>query len=171
MSKELVEKVHALKESVSVEVFYPGHPPRKETPLYRKTHKAMIVDEDQPCWICGVKRSTLQDKEKNPWGAISLETHHWVVEDSLAEAIDLGKFNERVVYWHRCLPQHDPIYDKDFVQDQMEEWIHGHRDNMRVLCDVHHRHAGVGVHHVPYPLWAVQDLIKPGFKYTEQTPT
>jgi aromatic ring-cleaving dioxygenase len=171
MSKEMVDKIHEYKEQMTLDVFYPGHPPRKETALYARTHKAMCITEDQPCWICGVRNTTLHNKSQNPWKSKALETHHFVVEDSLAEAVDLVKFNARLVYWHRCQPHHDPQYDTDFTQEQMEEWIHGDRDNMRVLCDVHHRSTAVGIHHMPYPFWAVQDLIKEGFKYTELTPT
>lgn len=42
-------------------------------------------------------------------------------------------------------------------------------DNLWVLCDVHHRHKWVGIHHISYPMWAPQDLLKPEFVDQVQT--
>lgn len=41
----------------------------------------------------------------------------------------------------------------------MRAWIDHHPDNLMVLCDVHHRHAGVGIHAVTAPIWRVQPLL------------
>jgi hypothetical protein len=165
-----VQTIHEYRELAKIDVWYPAHPPRKPTALYTRTHKALCITEDQPCYICGVRRSTLKSRRANPWGAKAMETHHWIIEDSLAEAIDLGKFNRRIVAWFRKHAPGNADYKRDFTQREMVAWIHGHRDNMRVLCDKHHRSAHVGVHHLPYPFWGVQDLLRSDFKFTLETP-
>lgn len=145
---------------------YPPHPPRKPTALFSKNHKAMCITEDQPCHICGVRNSTLADPTKNVYGAIQMESHHWYVEDSLALAVDLEKFNTRLLPGLRKRSPNDIQYAQPMTQDQMEEWIHGDRDNLATICDVHHRHPLIGIHEVTYPIWSVADLIKDSWDLT-----
>lgn len=55
------------------------------------------------------------------------------------------------------------MYDHDFTQQEMLDWIDHGRDNLWVLCDVHHRHKYVGIHAITYPIWGPQDILKAGF--------
>lgn len=156
---------------------YPEHPPRRPTPLYLKNHHLLVVEQDHGCLVCGVRNSDLQDPKRrddrgiNPWGAVQMETHHRLIEDSLALAIDLAKFNARVR--PGLLKQTGDVstYGHDFAQDEMLEWIHGHVHNLWCLCDVHHRHPLVGIHAITGPIWGVQDLIQDGYDLTGFKPT
>lgn len=121
----VVERVHATALHLATLEIEPPHPPRKETPIYAATHKRLVIAEDRPCWVCGVRRSDLldparrRDRTINPRGAKAMETHHWPVERSLLTAID------RV----RLAADHPTVlYYKSLV-----EWVDGEH-NMLVLC-------------------------------------
>lgn len=166
-----ISKVHAVSRLLHEVVNYPGHAARKSSPEYTKVHKELTKEKDLPCLACGVKNSILQDTKTrndpalNPHGATQMETHHHIVEWALANAIDLKKFNQRIVQHMRARPHHDPIYDKDFTPTQMLEWIDHHPDNLWVLCDVHHRGSFFGVHEITFPIWGPQDLVQDNFDY------
>lgn len=160
---------------------YPPHPPRKPTALYNRTHEKLIKHLDRPCLVCGVRDSTLRDPAANRYGATALETHHYIIEDSLINAVDLAKFNAKVrPGLRRRAIQREMLvgppsgdvgaakakYDHDFTQAEMEEWAHGDEDAMWVLCDIHHRHPLVGIHAITYPIWAIQDLLIEGYDLT-----
>lgn len=158
-------KPHLVERMLKEAVFYPAHSPRTESPAYAKVHHHLTVELDLPCITCGVKNSTLNTPD-NKVGAKAIETHHHIIEWALQNAIDLKKFNERIVAFHRAKNPQDPKYDHDFVQQEMLDWIDHDVDNLWVLCDVHHRHSLVGIHSVTYPIWGAQDLIQEGFEYT-----
>jgi hypothetical protein len=160
---DLVSQVHQMHHHLEEEIYYPAHPPRSETPQYKLIHDELVHKRMLPCLVCGVTAQTLGDQKKNTYRARAMETHHHVVEWSLAKALDLAKFNERIVQHMRVRPHHDPVYDKDFTQEQMEAWVDHHPDNLWVLCDVHHRHKYLGIHAITGPIWGPQDLLKPGF--------
>jgi hypothetical protein len=140
---------HETHEAVSGIEIEPPHPPRKETPLYRATHKRLVVTEDRPCYVCGVRRSDLRDPKRradktiNPYGSKSVETHHWPVERSLADAVD----PELVAQVFPSVRQF-----KTFI-----EWVDSEA-NMLVLCDQCHRLADHAIHRA---LW--QDVIATKF--------
>jgi hypothetical protein len=142
---------------------YPEHEQRRASAGYRRTRKRLVEDEDGPCLVCGVRRSTLDQKRHNPFGAAQMETHHRMVEWALIEAIDLGRFNERVVARFRASRPGDTTYANDFSQQQMEDWIDHHEDNLWVLCDKHHRAPYMGIHALSQPTWGPQDLVFPRF--------
>ena len=148
---------------MATSMFYPPHEPRVQTKGYVAIRKYLVVTADSPCRICSVRRSTLAVASQNPAGASELEVHHAVVEWSLTNSVDLGRFNERVVRAHRAVAGHDRLYDQDFSQSLMAQWIDHHPDNLWVLCDVHHRHHAVGVHGITGPVWSAQALVKDGY--------
>ncbi len=133
--------VHITKEGVHSEELTPPHPPRKETPIYRMTHKRLVITEDRPCFICGVRRSDLldparkNDKNINPYGATAIETHHWPIERSLADGCD----PELVAQAYPSVRQY-----KTFI-----EWVDS-ENNMLVLCSACHRTADHAIHHALY---------------------
>lgn len=143
--------VHAVRRLLQETVLYPPHPPRVESSAYVAIRHQMVVIEDAPCAICGVRQSTLGDPTQNLVGALALETHHARIEWALIDAIDLEKFNQQIAR---------PNYSRDFGQAEMAAWIDHDRANLLVLCDVHHRHPLVGIHAVTYPAWIAQGLLK-----------
>lgn len=154
---------HEVERTLKEAVFYPAHDARTESAAYAKAHHHLVVVMDLPCLICGVKNSTLKDPSQNVAGARDMETHHHVVEWALQNAIDLGKFNERV--WPALKNKHPGKYEEPFTQQEMLDFIDHSEDNLWVLCDVHHRHSLLGIHSITAPIWGAQDLIQTGFTY------
>ena len=142
---------------------YPAHEARTSSSAYRRTRKRLVEVEDRPCLVCGVRKSTLDGRRSNPFKATQMETHHRIVEWALIKAIDLDRFNERVVGRFRLRRPDDPTYADDFSQDEMEDWIDHHEDNLWVLCDKHHRAPYMGIHALSQPTWGPQDLVFPKF--------
>ena len=115
------------------EEFYPPHPARADTPEYNATHTLLVDTLDQPCHDCGVRKSTLGDPAQNPYNAKQIETHHFPIQREYADACD----------WQKV--------QKDFSQvtDQVSfDHFVDSPANMLVLCDVCHRSASRGIHHL-----------------------
>jgi hypothetical protein len=158
-----LEPPHLVTDMLSQAVFYPAHDKRRETAGYRAARKRLVDQEDRPCLVCGVRSSTLTNKAQNPFGAKELETHHRIVEWALSNAVDLKKFNARIVGSLRRRNPADPTYGHDFTRQEMLDWIDHGLDNLWVLCDVHHRHKYVGIPAITYPIWGPQDILLPDF--------
>ena len=149
--------------------FYPAHSPRTETTAYKRIHKQLVKVEKRGCLRCGVTIDTLKDPSINPCGATALETHHCVIEWAMANAIDLVKFN--AILRPNLAHKHpdEPLYARDMTQQELLDWVDHHPDNLWVLCDVHHRHVGFGIHAVTFPLWQTLNLVRDDFSdYVEQ---
>lgn len=144
-----LSRAHATHEAVSAVEVEPPHAPRTETPLYRATHKRLVITEDRPCYVCGVRRSDLLDKTRradltiNPYKAKAVESHHWPVERALAAAVD----PELVAAAFPSVRQY-----KTFI-----EWVDSEY-NMLVLCSACHRTADHAIHRA---LW--QDVVATKF--------
>ena len=138
---------HAVTRHLTETVYYPDHAPRTESPEYKTVHHHLVYELDEPCWICGVRNSTLHDPEQNPRGATQIETHHAVVEWALANAVDpsliLADFPE--------MGAADDAH--------LRQWLDS-EGQMLVLCDVCHRHGMAGIHMISYPAWVVQKYLK-----------
>lgn len=145
-------KAHLVRRALHEAVWYPAHAPRSESPEYAAKHHQLVVVEDQPCFICGVRNSTLTDPEQNPHGAKEMETHHRWVEWSLINATDPEKL----------AAQFGPQEDWSSFLDHDEE-------NLLVLCDVHHRHKEAGIHEMSYPIWVAQKFVKDDFQLTQDS--
>lgn len=159
--------VRTLHESVN----YPPHPPRTPTREYIKTHHELVVVKDLPCLVCGVRNSTLKDPKQNPFQATALETHHRYIEDSLANAISLEKFNSKIPPALLRKSGNAAKYGHSFTQEEMLAWIHGDPDQMWILCSQHHRNSFVGIHGLTAPIFGVQDLLIDGYNLTNFVPT
>lgn len=155
----LPEKGGVLDRKLHEHINYPKHPTRKATKLYEKSHKRLVHTLDLPCFICGVRQSTLKDPIKNKWGAISMQTHHKIIEDSLINAVDLDKFNSILLHYLAWRYPRQVMYKTPFTQEQMTEWAHGNEANLQVLCSVHHNHELTGIHNMSHPAWIIQNLI------------
>lgn len=172
-SQEIREAVQAQPEHVGIHgrpevlldpMFYPPHDQRIETKAYKEVHHELTVTKDLPCLVCGVRNSTLNNKEENPYGATALETHHHIIEWALANAIDPERFNRALLPNLKEKHKGNPLYEKaTFSEQDVHDWVDHSPDNLWVLCDVHHRHKWVGIHHISYPMWAPQDLLKSAF--------
>ncbi|MBS2032321.1 MAG: hypothetical protein JST54_30755 [Deltaproteobacteria bacterium] len=149
-------------------VFYPPHSPRTESTAYGAIHHHLVHAEDRPCLVCGVRYSTLKSRVHNRFGAVQLETHHALIEWSLAKAVDLRKFNAEIVVRMGMEHPEEQLYRRVFTRSEMEAWIDHHPDNLWVLCDVHHRHRGVGIHAISGPIWGAQALLMDRFELGSQ---
>ncbi|WP_018605845.1 hypothetical protein [Uliginosibacterium gangwonense] len=146
--------------------FYPEHDRRVETPAYKKAHDHMVHVLKLPCLVCGVSVDTLKDPAINKYGARQLETHHHVIEWALAEAIDVDKFNQRLLPHLAHRHPKDPVwaYETLFDKQKILDWVDHSEHNLWVLCDVHHRAKYAGIHEITYPTWAPMDLFRPDFE-------
>ena len=118
-------------------VAYPPHPPRKESAIYRRTHKHLVYELDAPCWTCGIRHST----------GGKMETHHAELEWAAERAFE-----------------NDPAMLEKLVEDfklkldapeELRKWLDS-EGNMLVLCDKHHRGPYTGIHSITYPVWKLQ---------------
>lgn len=141
--------VHATGEGLAAIEMTPPHPPREETPEYSRAHHHLTRVLDEPCAMCGVRNSTLNDPKQNPFGATALETHHYPIERSLMDACDPLKVG--VVF-----PQ---VKDRETLEAFVDS-----EHNLMVLCDVHHRHPLHGIHHLAPQDFFVQPFLISGYQ-------
>ena len=146
---EILSHVHATTEGVAAVEMTPPHPPREETPEYVKAHHHLVYELDEPCAMCGVKRSTLKDPKQNPFGATALETHHYPIERSLLDACDPAKVG-------LVFPQVKDVESLNAFVDS--------ENNLMVLCDIHHRHPLHGIHHLTPQDFFVQPFLLAGYQ-------
>lgn len=160
-----MSRPNRLYRTLIEEVMYPPHDPRKASSEYRSTHKKLVVEMDEPCWICGVRHSNVVKMpaiEQRKW---QLETHHseleWAAEmaferdpEMLAKIIaDLNgqspqEFLATIVSdLHERVHGDDPKALREFLDSE---------GNMLILCATHHRGARTGIHMVSYPAWKLQ---------------
>ncbi|HZC80160.1 MAG TPA: hypothetical protein VE222_00325 [Nitrospiraceae bacterium] len=158
------EPAHKKRRTLVELAFYPAHEPRKSTSQYKAVQKNLVDKLDRPCLICGVSKSTLKDRKKNPYGAKQMETHHHVIEWSLANAIDVNKFNTLLLPFLKRRHPKRPEYNKNFSEKEVRNWVDHHEDNLWVLCDVHHRAKYFGIHEITYPIWGPADLLRDDFE-------
>lgn len=141
---------HAVSRRLMETIAYPDHDPRKASAEYTRVHHHLIAELDEPCWICGVRASTLRDPDANPHGATQMETHHWRVEWALAGAVDPAKILAD-------FPEMGAADD-----EHLRAWLDS-ESNMLVLCDVCHRHPHYGIHTITYPAWVAQREFRAGW--------
>ena len=151
---------HALEPLLSETSFYPPHDKRASSPAYRRTHDRLVKELNRPCLVCGVTDRTLADPKKNPFGAVQMETHHRIIEWTLANAVDPDKFNKRIL---PGLKFRNPTkYAAPMTKAHILDWVDHDEDNLWVLCDIHHRDKQVGIHGITYPVWGSQELVEIG---------
>lgn len=159
------QEIHENPRTLKERAFYPAHDKRLETKEYKTAHHHLAVELDLPCLVCGVKNSTLKDKAQNRYGAKQMETHHHVIEWSLANAIDPAKFNKIILPHLKVRHPQNPDYRKAaFDAQDVADWVDHSEDNLWVLCDVHHRAAYLGIHEITYPIWCPMDLLRDDFE-------
>ncbi len=158
------QAVHNNKRMLNEIGFYPAHEPRGQTSEYKEIHRRLVVEQDKPCMVCGVRNSTLKDKTQNLFMAKQMETHHCIIEWALANAIDVDKFNKILLPRLRANHPAKEQYQKAFTLDQVRAWVDHDEDNLWVLCNVHHRARFFGIHEITYPIWEPVDLLSDDFE-------
>lgn len=138
---------HVVTRRLTEAIAYPDHDPRSEFAEYVHVHHHLVVELDEPCWICGVRNSTLADPARNPFGATQLETHHFHLEWALANAADPAK----------VLADFPEMGAAD--EPHLRAWLDS-EGQMLVLCDVHHRGGHYGIHQITHPAWVAQRLLR-----------
>lgn len=134
---------HLVTRRLTETIAYPEHDPRTASAEYHQVHHHLVYELDEPCWICGVRNSTLGDATENPKGAKQMETHHWRVEWAMCNAVDPAL----IIADFPSMGAADETH--------LREWLDS-ESNMLVLCDVDHRSGLEGIHSVSYPAWVVQ---------------
>lgn len=136
-----------LHRRLEEDVFYPPHDPRKASAEYHRTHKKLVVEMDEGCWICGVRHSDVLKMPKEQQKLWQLETHHaeleWAAEKAFeGDAEMLTKITADIAEI-----MDDPAKLREFLDSE---------GNMLVLCATHHRGGRTGVHMISYPAWKLQ---------------
>ncbi len=144
-----VDQVHLTTESVANVEATPPHPPREDTPEYRRAHEFLVRQQNRPCFVCGVRNSTLDDPKANPLHATAIETHHYPIERSLLDACDPVKV-------HQEFPQ---VYDRTTLAAFVDSPA-----NLLVLCDICHRDRYLGIHHLLTADWAIRPYLLDGYQ-------
>ena len=169
ISGDLKEEIHGEFDLLEEASYFPSHVKRKKSRAYKDIHHKLVVEEDTPCYICGVTHSVLSDSEKkqnrslNPHVASQIELHHTIVEWSLANAVDPVKFNATIRLDLMKSNPDNPLYQSEMSQQQILDWVDHGADNLMVLCDVHHRHPYYGIHKVSHPKWLPQRFYTDAF--------
>ena len=133
-----------LKRTLVEDVFYPPHEKRKASTIYRRTHRKLIVAMNEPCWICGIRRSDwlgLPLELRNKW---QLETHHAELEWAAASAFESDTEMLQKLSKDFKAIMDDPV--------RLRRWLDS-EGNMLVLCATHHRGSRTGIHIISYPAW------------------
>lgn len=180
---------HSISETNRTTTFYPPHPPRVATDVYAKSHNLLTVQQNKPCWGCGITHADIVGKT-TPMIAVGLamETHHFWCEDAFTgEGQGLGG-----IYWPRIMADH-PTFDwagSGFVLADPASWkfFVDSPFNLQVLCSACHRAAStvphwmagqpdpargnlvwpsdagsLGIHHASYPEYRDQRHNRPDF--------
>lgn len=153
--------IHQVSKTMKETYNVPGHTPRIDSSLYIKNHNDIIVIQDSPCFICGVKNSTLNDSQKNILGAIQIETHHYLSEWSIANAVDwsvMRQLHPDFSDWNKIDPNDESTYF-NFIDSAY---------NLMPLCDIHHRGVDHGIHAIEYSVWIAQKFVKSNFPFIPQ---
>lgn len=172
-----VTKTHEQKETLSVDVFDPGHDPRTVTSTFRETKNELVKLSagDARCFICNATASESGEP---------LEAHHVVIERCFAVGVDwdlvktfFGSVEPEVIK-SLSLSQHPILqwlyrvfsFDWDSFDPKKESDTYAFVDNMLVnglmLCKKHHTGKDEGIHDLPFPLYIFQKFAKPGYKFS-----
>jgi len=149
---------HEQKDTLSVDVEIPAHPPRKATALFEKT-KRMIVGIGTAlgftikrpagrCWICN---RTAQEAGQ------PLEAHHFGVERAYIDANlrwDLIQEDFPLFDWKNF----DPANPESFVDNMSSQGI--------LLCKQHHTGKDSGIHDLPFSIWIMQRYLADGERFS-----
>jgi hypothetical protein len=132
-----ISKPHEVVRRLQEAIWYPPHPPRTETELYRQSRRQLIEVEKQTCYICG--------------SGDKLESHHRFLEWALSDSCDFAKMKAAhpdFDSWDKVVPGDESTYFH-FIDSTY---------NLLILCEQHHR-GPYGVHMITEPAWFAQRVI------------
>lgn len=149
---------HLERRTLREVVAYPEHGPRESDSHYKIFNHArhhLIEVLGAGCWIGGATlaqvKAGLPDGHRCA-GARQLEAHHAVAEFAGLNEVDWQKVA-------KDFPQAGLHSDEDFLRFAESE------AGLMILCDVHHRHPGKGIHSVTYPAWLLDRYAEAGWEF------
>ncbi len=153
---ETHRELRTLREIVT----YPPHAPREQDghyAVFRHAQHRLIHELGTECWIGGATLAEIKAglaAGHRCAGATQLEAHHAVAEFAGLSEIDWQKVA-------KDFPQAGIHSDEDFLNFAESE------GGLMILCDVHHRHIGKGIHAVTYPAWLLDKYAEDGYEFLE----
>ena len=155
----MTEEEHEVTETLKETVYYPDHPPRTESEVFRQS-KEQAKQEGLVCCVCGAP---------NP------ELHHALVEWAFSGDVDWAEVKE-IALGHRAMVGNVPMKQSllywllQIVRLRGFDWAAfdpAHPEtfvdslaHMAPLCAEHHRASERGIHMGPFPLWVFQAFPK-----------
>ena len=130
---------HKAPRTLHEVIAYPDHEIRTTSAEFRRSRHHLIDELYEPCWVCGIRKST--------GGA--MELHH-TLEWSLANALDPVKVFEDWAWMGAA--------DNPHLRAALDA-----EGGLTVLCATHHRHGLYGIHMVTYPAWVAQRYLRDGY--------
>lgn len=158
MTADQLPAPHFERRTLHELVAYPPHAPREKDPHYGVFHHAqhhLIHELGAGCWIGGATLAQIKaglPSGHRCSGATQLEAHHAVAEFAGLSEID----------WRKVagdFPQAALHSDEDFLNFAESE------GGLMILCDVHHRHVGKGIHSVTYPAWLLDRYARDDWEF------
>lgn len=140
--------VHLVKRHLEVDLLFPDHAKRTESPEHRNVREELIVQRKFPCWICG------RNIDDFGGDAQALEIHHLFAEYSEFLDIDPARVNaDHPVF---------ASYNNEGAYSDADSL-----DGSLVLCSLHHRGStspgrceSEGIHNSDFDSWEMQRYIR-----------
>ena len=117
---------HMSKDTFKELAIYPEHIPRKTAndKNFNKVRELMIDKADMPCFICNVSKSKIKSKELSEDNfPFEMELHHFFIEWSFAEGVDLTKWHDKMVPMICKFNYLEYYFDNLKTERQMEKII------------------------------------------------
>lgn len=150
---------HVVHQKIDIEVQYPDHSIRKDSPLFLRSRKQLLVKKNTPCYVCGITYAK--------GGA--MEAHHCCVEWAASNGIDWNKVKADTLYNPHFGNVSQAQFDWDAVAKDSTLFVDSIY-NLMSLCTEHHRSTRYGIHFIPYPIWVLQKWPLTGFEFIPRTP-
>lgn len=153
-----MSEAHFERRTLRENAKYPPHAPREEDVHFKVFHHAqhhLIHELGAGCWIGGATLDQIHaglPGDHRCFGAKQLEAHHSVAEFAGLNEIDWQKVA-------KDFPQANLHSDEDFLNFAEGE------GGLMILCDIHHREAGRGIHSVTYPVWLLDRYAKDEWEF------
>lgn len=127
---------------------YPDHEPRTASAAFERNRRQLIEVEKRGCFVCDMLGLLPPDK---PY-----EAHHFLCEWSEWGNVDAAKmqrlFDAGFVdfYGHSARLKGQLVESPDDIR------------NLLILCPLHHRASGTGIHATTAPMWCSQAVARDG---------
>jgi hypothetical protein len=150
---------HYERRTLREVVAYPPHGPRRSDPqhdVFEHARQHLIYALKVGCWIGGATHEQIKaglPEGRRCYGATQLEAHHAVAEFAGLNAEDWRKVEAD-------FPQAGIHSDEDFKHFANSE------GGLMILCDIHHRDAGRGIHTITYPAWLLDRYARDDWEFT-----